>query len=270
MAGAGLPRNDLGPTALLVKLLRKVLLDLTQGELSARSGVDADLISRYENGTIRKPTARNLGRLLSAADVLDLKQPLLLVAEHLSALLDPPPSPPPPAGDPLRIRELVQQTSRRPLQTDSRLLRGEYIAPIRRDFVATALLVRFLRAVLLDCNLVELSRRTGINRGVLSRYETGRVLQPDPANLDRLLAEARVLPLKEPLLRAMTDLSAVLARQPRPEESAGKLPLLDPAEVDSLVAFAADLMRHTSRELGLERDKFSSQATEDAFDFLEE
>ena len=111
MAGDGLPRNDLGPAALLVKLLRKVLLDLTQGELSTRSGVDADLISRYENGTIRQPTARNLDRLLSAADVLDLKQPLLLAADHLSALLAPPsPSPAPPADDPLRIRELLQQT----------------------------------------------------------------------------------------------------------------------------------------------------------------
>ena len=148
-------------------------------------------------------------------------------------------------------------------------MRGEYIAPNRRDFVATALLVRFLRAVLLDCNLGELSRRTGIHRDVLSRYEAGRVRKPDTANLDRLLAEARVLHLKEPLLRAMTDLSAVLARQPRPE-SAGNLPLLAPAEADSLVAFAADLMRRTSQELGLESDKFSSQATEDGFDFLEE
>ncbi|MFP5285092.1 MAG: helix-turn-helix domain-containing protein, partial [Thermoanaerobaculia bacterium] len=100
MAGAGLPRNDLGPTALLVKLLRMVVLDLTQGELSARSGVDADLISRYENGIVRQPTDRNLDRLLSAAEVLDLKQPLLLAADHLSELLSPPaPSPPPPADD---------------------------------------------------------------------------------------------------------------------------------------------------------------------------
>jgi transcriptional regulator with XRE-family HTH domain len=262
-----------GSTALLVKLLRKVLLDLTQDELSARSGVAADLISRYENGTIRQPTPRNLKRLLTAAGVLDLKQPLLLAADHLSALLSPPlPSPAPP-DDPLRIRELLQKTSRRryliQTQTDSRLVTGEYSPPIWRHLVATALLARFLRAVLLDCNLSELSRRTGIHRDVLSRYETGRVRKPDPANLDRLLAEAQVLPLKEPLLRAMTDLSGILLRHPRPA-SAVETALLTPGEADSLVAFAADLMRRTSARLGLKRDKFSPQVPEDGFDFLEE
>ena len=265
-----LPQNDLGPTALLVKLLRKVLLDLTQGELSARSGVDADLISRYENGTIRQPTPRNLDRLLSAAEVLDLKEPLLLAADHLSALLSPPPpSPAPPEGDPLRIRELVQQTSKRLLRIDSRLLSGEYSPPIRRDLVANAILARFLRAVLLGCNLGELSRRTGIHRDVLSRYETGRVRKPNPANLDRLLAEAQVLHLKEPLLRAMSDLSGILSRHSQPA-SPGETTLLTPAEADSLVAFAADLMQRTSARLGLERDKFPSQVPEHRFDFREE
>ncbi len=265
MAHPGLPQTDLGPTALLVKLLRKVLLGCPQAEMSARSGVDADLISRYENGTILQPTPRNLDRLLSAAGVLDIKQPLLLTADHLSALLSPPPSPP--GDDPLRIRELVQQTSRRLLQSDSRLLPGEYIPPIRRDLVAIALLARFLRAVLLGCSLGELSRRTGIHRDVLSRYEAGRVRKPDPANLDRLLAEAQVLHLKEPLLRAMSDLSAVLSRHPQPANAGA---LLTPGEADSLVAFAADLMRRTSIRLGLERDKFSLQVPEDGFDFREE
>src|SRR5689334_22662306 len=125
-------QNNLGPTALLVKLLRKVLLDLTQSELSARSGVDADLISRYENGTIRQPTPRNLDRLLTAAEVPDLKQPLLQTADHLSALLSPPPPSPAPSGDPLRIRELVQKTSRRLLRSDTRCLTGEYSSPDRR------------------------------------------------------------------------------------------------------------------------------------------
>lgn len=271
MAGAGLPRNDFGPAALLVKLLRKVLLDLTQGELAARSGVDADLISRYENGTIRQPTPRNLDRLLNAAGVLDLKKPLLRAADHLATLLSPPPpSPaPPPGDDPLRIRNLAQQTARRLLQPDSRPLTGEYSPPIRRDLVTAALLARFLRAVLLGCSLGELSRRTGIHRDVLSRYEAGRVRQPDPDNLDRLLAEAQVLHLKEPLLRAMSDLSAVLSRQPRPE-SAEEPALLAPGQADSLVAFAADLMQRTTLRLGLERDEFSAQVPEDAFDFLEE
>jgi transcriptional regulator with XRE-family HTH domain len=268
MAGAGLPRNDLGPTALLVKFLRKVLLDLTQGELEAGSGVDADLISRYEIGSILQPTPRNLDRLLSAAGVLDLKQPLLDAAGHLSALLSPPPpSLPPPADDPLRIRKLVQQTSRRLLQTDTRHLPGEYNPPNRRDLVTTALLVRFLRAILLDCTVGELSRRTGINRDVLSRYEAGRVRRPHRANLDRLLAEAQVLHLKEPLLRVMSDLSAVLSRHPQPANAGA---LLTPGEADSLVAFAADLMRRTSIRLGLERDKFSLQVPEDGFDFREE
>ncbi|MEA2561417.1 MAG: hypothetical protein QOH06_2921 [Acidobacteriota bacterium] len=263
-------QNDLGPTALLVKLLRKVLLDLTQDELSARSGVNADLISRYENGTIRQPTPRNLDRLLSAADVLDLKQPLLVAADHLSALLSPPPpSPSPAGGDPLRIRQLLQQTSRRLLKTDSQLLSGEYSPPNRRDLVASALLTRFLRTVLLGCNLGELSRRTGIHRDVLSRYETGRVRQPDTSNLDRLLAEAQVLHLKEPLLRAMSDLSGVLSHQARPA-SPCETTLLTPGEADSLVAFAADLMQRTSIRLGLERDKFSSEMPEDGFDFLKE
>lgn len=140
MDGAGLPQNDLGPTALLVKLVRKILLDLTQDELSARSGVNADLISRYENGAIRQPTPRNLDRLLSAADALDLKEPLLFAADHLSTLLSPPPPSPAPAGDdPLRIRDLVQQTSRRQYltqtQTDSRFLTGEYSPPVRRDLL---------------------------------------------------------------------------------------------------------------------------------------
>src|SRR5689334_16813953 len=123
-----------GSTALLVKILRKVLLDLTQAELAARSGVDADLISRYENGAIRKPIARNLDRLLTAAGVLDLKQPLLRAADHLAALLGPTPmrSAPTP-GDPLRIRNLLQHTARRLRQPDSRILPGEYSPPIRRD-----------------------------------------------------------------------------------------------------------------------------------------
>ncbi len=264
----------LGSTALLVKLLRKVLLDLTQGELSARSGVAADLISRYESGNIPQPTSRNLDRLLSAAGVLDLKEPLLLAADHLSALLSPPPpSPAPPEGDPLRIRELVLQTSRRQYltqtQIESRLLTGEYRPPIRRDLVANAILARFLRAVLLGCSLGELSRRTGIHRDVLSRYETGRVRRPDPANLNRLLTEAQVLHLKEPLLQAMSDLSGILSRHSQPA-SAGETTLLTPAEADSLVAFAADLMQRTSIRLGLERDKFSLQVPEDGFDFREE
>lgn len=270
----GSPASDLGPTALLVKLLRKVLLDLTQGELSARSGVDADLISRYEKGTIRQPTHRNLDRLLTAAGLLDLREPLLLAVDHLSALLSPPPpSPAPPGDDPLRIRELVQQTSRRQYRTqtqsDSRLFYGEYSPPIRRDLVANAILARFLRTVLLGCNLGELSRRTGIHRDVLSRYETGRVRQPDPANLDRLLAEAQVLHLKEPLLRVMNDLSGILSRHSQPG-SADETTLLTPEEAAALVAFALDLMRRTSIRLGLEREKFPSQVPEDSFDFPEE
>lgn len=243
-----LPRNDLGPTALLVKLLRKVLLDLTQGELSARSGVDADLISRYENGIIRQPTPRNLDRLLTAAGVLDLREPLLLAVDRLSALLNPLPKPTPSEGDPLRIRDLTQT------QSDSRLLSGEYSPPIRRDLVASAILTRFLREVLLGCNLGELSRRTGIHRDVLSRYETGRVRKPDPANLDRLLAEAQVLHLKEPLLRAMSDLSGILSRHSQP--ASAEETLLTPEEAGALVAFAVDLMRRTSIRLGLEREKF--------------
>lgn len=269
MAGTGLPRNDLGPTALLVKLLRMVVLDLTQGELSARSGVDADLISRYENGTIRQPTDRNLDRLLSAAEVLDLKQPLLLAADHLSELLSPmTPSPPPPADDPLRVREILQRASRRLRQTDSRFLAGEYISPLRRDLGTSALLVRFLRAVLLGCTIAELSRRTGINRDVLSRYDTGRVQKPDPANLDRLLSEAQVLHLKDSLLRAMSDLSLILSRHPRAANA--ETTLLTPKEVDSLVALSADLLRRASIRLGLDRGEFSSPATEDGSDFREE
>ncbi len=104
---------------------------------------------------------------------------------------------------------------------------------------------------------------------MLSRYETGRVRQPSPANLDRLLAEAQVLHLKEPLLRAMYDLSGILSRHPRPE-SAGETTLLTPGEADSLVVFAAGLMQSTSVRLGLEDDKFSSQMPEGRFDFLEE
>ncbi|HEX5720206.1 MAG TPA: helix-turn-helix transcriptional regulator [Thermoanaerobaculia bacterium] len=269
MARPGLPRTDLGPTALLVKLLRKVLLGCPQVEMSARSGVDADLISRYENGTIRQPTSRNLDRLLSAAGVLDVKQPLLLTADHLSALLNPPP-PSPPGDDPLRLGELLQRTSQRLLQSDSRLLTGEYIPPIRRDLVAVALLTRFLRAVLLDCSLGELSRRTGINRDVLSRYEAGRVRKPDPANLDRLLAEAQVLHLKEPLLRAMSDLSAVLSHQPQPAAATVEPNLLSPSQVDSFLAFATDLLHRTSLRLGLECEKFSPPVLEDGLDFREE
>lgn len=248
-----------GSTALLVKILRKVLLDLTQAAFSARSGVDADLISRYENGAIRKPTARNLDHLLTAAGVLDLKQPLLRAADHLATLLGPPP--PHPAqtpGDPLRIRNILQRTSRRLRQLDSRLPSGEYNPPKRREFETISLLVRFLRAVLLDCTVTELSCRTGIDRSVLSRYESGRVGKPDPANLDRLLFEARVLPLKEPLLRAMSHLAALLARHPLPEESADDSPLLAPAEVDSFVTLAADLLHRTSLRLGLESDKILS------------
>jgi transcriptional regulator with XRE-family HTH domain len=262
----------LGSTALLVKILRKVLLNLTQAELSARSGVDADLISRYENGTI-EPTSRNLDRLLTAAGVLDLKQPLRRAADHLAALLSPPPpSPPPSPDDPLRIRNLLQHTSRRLRQSDSRLVTGEYSPPIRRDLETSALLVRFLRNVLLDCTVAELSRRTGIHKDVLSRYESGRVRTPAPANLDRLLAEARVLPLKEPLLRAMSDLATVLARQPRPEPSAEESPLLTPAEIDAFVGFAADLLHRTSLRLGLESDKFSPPMLKDGSgsDFREE
>jgi transcriptional regulator with XRE-family HTH domain len=268
MARPGLPRTDLGPTALLVKLLRKVLLGCPQVEMSARSGVDADLISRYENGTILQPTPRNLDRLLSAAGFLDVKQPLLLIADQLSALLSPPPPNPP--GDPLRLGELLQRTSQRLLQSDSRLLPGEYIPPNRRDLVTTALLARFLRAVLLGCSLGELARRTGIHRDVLSRYEAGRVRKPDPANLDRLLAEAQVLHLKEPLLRAMSGLSAVLSNQPQPATATVEPNRLSPGEVDAFLAFVTDLLHCTSLSLGLECEKFSPPVPGDGLDFREE
>jgi transcriptional regulator with XRE-family HTH domain len=261
----------LGSTALLIKIIRKVLLDLTQGELSARSGVDPDLISRYESGAVRKPTARNLDRLLTSAGVLDLKQPLRRAADHLAALLRPPePSPPASPDDPLRVRNLLRHTSRRLRQPDSQLLPGEYSSPIWRDSATISLLVRFLRAVLLDCTVTELSRRTGIARSVLSRYESGHVGKPGSANLDRLLVEAQVLPLKQPLLRAMSDLAAILARHPRPEESADHSPLLPPAEVDSFVGFTADLLHRTSLRLGLESDKFSLPALKSSSDFREE
>ncbi|MFP5284764.1 MAG: helix-turn-helix domain-containing protein, partial [Thermoanaerobaculia bacterium] len=145
----------------------------------------------------------------------------------------------------------------------------EYSSPIRRDLETSALLVRFLRAVLLGCTIAEVSRRTGINRDVLSRYETGRVRQPNPANLDRLLAEAQVLHLKGSLLSAMSDLSAILSRHPQ-AASAAETPLLTPKDIDSLVACSADLLRQASIRLGLKHDKFSSQVPEDRSDFREE
>lgn len=257
MAGAGLPRTDLGSTALLVKLLRKVLLGCTLDELSERSGVDADLISRYEKGKVRKPTSRNLGRLLSAADVQDLEQPLLHAADRLSLLLSPPPA------DALSLEDLIQRTSQRLLQSESRLLPGEYSRPKRRDLATVALLTRFLRKILLDdCTLAELSARTGIHRDVLYRYETGLVEQPSRANLDRLLAEAQVLHLKEPLLRAMNDLSLLLSRQPQAANHPA-VPPLTPRQTESFLAFAEDLLRRTSQRLGLQGENFPSPVPEE-------
>lgn len=87
-AEAGLPKTyDYNATALLVRFLRRALLGCTLDEYSNRSSVNPDLISRYESGKVGRPTDRNLDRLLSAAGVLDLKQPLLRIFEHLSALL---------------------------------------------------------------------------------------------------------------------------------------------------------------------------------------
>ena len=88
MAQAGLQKTyDYNTTALLVRFLRRTLLGCTLDEYSELSGVNADLISRYEGGKVGRPTDRNLDRLLSAAGVLDLKLPLLRAFQHLSGLL---------------------------------------------------------------------------------------------------------------------------------------------------------------------------------------
>ena len=261
MALAGLP--------LLVKFLRKILLDCTLHELSARSGVHPHLISRYERGEVQ-PTSRNLDRLLRAAGVLEIQGPLLLAFDHLTTLLSPPPS-----GialsdaDPLLLGDLLHRTSRRLLllqpHPDARLSSGEYSRPIRRDSASIALLVQFLRKILLGCTLRELSDRTGIHLNLLSRYERGGVRRPSSKNLDRLLLEARVLHLEDSLLLAMSELSALLARQPQPAKTID-LPesLLAPDEAGSFAAFTAELLRRTAEKL------YPQSVPAQREDFLEE
>ncbi|HWM90107.1 MAG TPA: helix-turn-helix transcriptional regulator [Thermoanaerobaculia bacterium] len=243
MAPASPPKTS---TALLVKLLRRVILDCTQSDLSTRSGVHENLLSRYESGEV-KPTSRNLDRLLNAAGVLGIKEPLCFAVDHLFDLLNPPPQAAATPGDPLLLEDLLRRTALRlrQLQPDPQLLPGEYIPPTRREFHSTALLVRFLRNILLDCTLLELSSRSGIDKDLISRYGRGKI-QPGPAKLDRLLAEAHVLHLKEPLLRAMDHLSAVLSREPQPAKTTDDEPLLAPSPSDSLLAFADELLRRTT------------------------
>jgi transcriptional regulator with XRE-family HTH domain len=234
MAHPGLP--------LLIRFLPKVLLGCSLRELANRSGIHENLLSRYGTGAVQ-PTARNLARILSAAGVLEIRQPLLLAFDQLATLLSPPPT-----QDALpNLRDFLQRTSRRllQLQPDAELSSGEYSSPDRRGLVATALLVRFLRTILLDCNQRELSRRTGIDRRVLVRYETGESRRLNAENLDRLLAEAGVLHLKGPLLQAMSHLSALLASPSRP----AKVFDLPAAEVEAFLAFSAELLHRTSEKL---------------------
>jgi transcriptional regulator with XRE-family HTH domain len=240
------------PTALLVKLLRKVLLGCTQRELSERSGIDADLLSRYERGKVLQANPRNLERLLSAAGVLEIRKPLLLAIDQLSDLLNPRPPAEASASDPLRLRDLLDRTSRRLalLQPDTR--NGE---PAPGRIHPVALLVQWIRKVLLGCSLHELSLRTGIHENVLSRYEAGKVDRPIPANLDRILAAAGMLDAREPFLQAMSDLAAVLQRRPRPAESAGvPKTLLTADEIDALIAHSIELLRRTRKDLGLRQE----------------
>lgn len=244
-AEEGLPRH---PTALLVKLLRKVLLSCTLQELAERSGVHANLISRYEQGQIQQATPRNLERLMEAAGVLEIRQPLLLALEQLSDLLNPRPPAQASADDPLQLRDLLGRTSRRLalLQPD-----GSAEEPARPGRLhPVALLCRFVRKVLLGCSLRELSLRTGIHENVLARYEAGKVERPSPENLDRILAEAGVLPLREPFLQAMNDLAGVLARYPEKSVELPQ-PFLTPDEIDDLIAHSIELLRRTRKNLDL-------------------
>jgi transcriptional regulator with XRE-family HTH domain len=250
MAREGPSRNS---TALLVKLLRKVLLACTQRELSERSGIDEDLISRYERGTVLQPTPRNLERLLRSAGVLEIQQPLLLALDQLSDLLSPRPPAKASSADPLQLRDLVDQTSRRLALLQPDALAGEPAHPARIHTVA--LLVQFLRKVLLGCSLHKLALGTGIHENVLARYEAGKVERPSPKNLDRILAAAGVLHLKTPLLQAMSDLAAVLARQPRPAEKVSTpQSLLTSEQIDGLIAFSLELLRRTREDLGLRQE----------------
>lgn len=244
-AEEGLSRN---PTALLVKLLRRVLLSCTLRELSERSGVHANLISRYEQGQVQQATPRNLERLMEAAGVLEIRQPLLLALEQLSDLLNPRPPAEASAADPLQLRDLLDRTSRRLALLQPDPLAGEPARPGR--IRPLALLFRFVRKVLLDCSLRELSLRTGIHENVLARYEAGKVERPSPENLDRILTEAGVLHLRSPLLQAMNDLADVLARYP---EKSVELPQTFPTpdQIDTLIAHSIELLRRTRKNLGL-------------------
>lgn len=245
MAREGLSRN---PTALLVKLLRRVLLDCTLDDLAERSGIHADLLSRYERGRILHATDRNLERLLSAAGVLEIRHALLLAVEQLSGVLTQRPPPLPSAADPLGIRELVDRTSRR-----LALLQPDVPAAARSPRIhPLALLVLFLRKALLDVSQRELSLRTGIHENVLARYEAGKVERPSRENLDRILDAAGVLHLKEPFLQAVNDLADVLARQPAPgKKAAAPEPLLTQHQIDELIAHSIELLGRTRKELGL-------------------
>jgi transcriptional regulator with XRE-family HTH domain len=249
MAREGPSRNA---TALLVKLLRKVLLACTQRELSERSGIDADLLSRYERGKVPQATPRNLERLLSAAGVLEIQQPLLLALDQLSDLLSPRPPAEASASDPLQLRDLIARTSRRLALLQPDALNGE---PGPGRIHPVALLVQWIRKVLLGCSQSELSLCTGIHENVIARYEAGKVDRPSPANLDRILDAAGLLHVREPFLEAMSDLAAVLQRRPRPAESAGvSKTLLIPEEIDALIAHSIELLRRTREDLGLRQE----------------
>lgn len=244
-AEEGLSRN---PTALLVKLLRRVLLSCTLRELAERSGVHANLISRYEQGQIQQATPRNLERLMEAAGVLEIRQPLLLALEQLSDLLNPRPPAQVSADDPLQLRDLLDRTSRRLALLQPDALAAEPARPGRIHPVA--LLFRFVRKVLLDCSLRELSLRTGIHENVLARYEAGKVERPSPKNLERILAEAGVLHLKGPLLEAINDLAGVLARYPGKNVELPQA-FLTPVQIDALIAHSIGLLRRARNNLGL-------------------
>jgi transcriptional regulator with XRE-family HTH domain len=232
--------------SLLVKFIRTVLLDCTIRKLSIHSGIHENLLSRYENGEVL-PTPRNLDRILAVAGLLELKQPLLAEFDHLVSLLIPPPVDAEMLSETstLSLEDFVRET-KRSLWIQSHVRRpGEYRRPLRRNIVSTALVVRLVRRVILDCSVRELAQRTGISKSVLLRYEAGGVQRPKPENIDRLLSEAGVLYMKEDFFWAMDDVSSVLSRTPQPS----KIFDLPPGDLEAVLAYGKRVMRETAEEL---------------------
>lgn len=122
----------------------------------------------------------------------------------------------------------------------------------------TALLVRFLRRVLLGCTLDEYSDLSGVNADLISRYESGKVGQPTDRNLDRLLSAAGVLDLKDPLLRTFDHLSGLLMRLPQASKDFEEF-MLEDGERDPFLAFAVELFRRTSQRLGASPEGFRQE-----------